>query len=69
MIYTIVIFSTGVYLNQEYPDIFPSVKTIVANSIIYLKNFTHNFQQQQDKKTFIENCFFIVKKFISKNEK
>lgn len=38
MLYTIIIFVSGIYLSQEYPDNFPSIKTLVINLLNYLKN-------------------------------
>lgn len=38
MLYTIIIFVSGIYLSQEYPDHFPSIKTLVINLLNYLKN-------------------------------
>lgn len=39
MLYTIVILVTGVYMNQEYPEYFPSVRILVSNLLVYLRNF------------------------------
>jgi hypothetical protein len=37
MFYTICVLLTGVFLNQEYPELFPSVKIIAITSLDYLK--------------------------------
>lgn len=38
MLYTIVLFISGIYLNQEYPDYFPSIKILLENLLIYIRN-------------------------------
>lgn len=58
MIYTIVILGTGVYLNQEYPHIFPSIKLLLINSMEYLKTKA----LEKNTKTIIETIFDYFKK-------
>lgn len=39
MFYSIFLVISGIYLNQEYPNLFPSIKTLTLNSLGYLRTF------------------------------
>lgn len=54
MLYTIAILISGVYLNQEYPEYFPSIKILIGNIIFYLKNLREPIQDNI-KDNFINN--------------
>ena len=45
MLYTIVILVSGVYIGQEY-FIIPSVRILIENALIYLRNLRDPIVQQ-----------------------
>jgi hypothetical protein len=55
MLYTITILISGVYMNQEYPEYFPSIKILIGNVIFYLKNLREPIQDNSIKDNFINN--------------
>jgi hypothetical protein len=41
-LYSLTLVIVGIYLNQEYQEMFPSIKTIIINSMIYIKTLSNN---------------------------
>ena len=62
MFYTICVLLTGVFLNQEYPQLLPSVKIMVLSSLDYLRTQFPVTSGQQNDISWYEYIISITKK-------
>ena len=62
MIYTIIILISGVYIGQEY-EILPSVRILIANLLIYLRNLRDPIETIRDQ-NIIQKLYERIVKII-----
>lgn len=62
MFYTICVLLTGVFLNQEYPQLFPSVKLIAISSLDYLRTKFPVTETTGQNDSWYEYIISLVKK-------
>lgn len=53
MLYTLIVLCSGIYLNQEYPDYFPSIRIIMSNVLLYLRTL-RDTETQETQLTYYE---------------